>query len=89
MQLTGVRVSDQIIESSQTAQGLLNHIIAPPKPKKLVETLLADDALQELPNVQIYERRVTPIDKETKLGRWKLIEKELESRGLPVTGHTS
>jgi hypothetical protein len=43
--------------------------------------------LLELPNVKIYDRRITPIDKEISVGRWKLIEEELKSRGLPVTGH--
>jgi hypothetical protein len=43
--------------------------------------------LVQLPNVKIYSRRVTPIDKEVEVGRWKVIVKELEKRELPVTGH--
>lgn len=39
-----------------------------------------------LPNVKVYSRRVTPIDKEVWVGRWKVIEAELIKRGLPVTG---
>lgn len=42
--------------------------------------------LTELPNVKLYSRRVTPIDKEKMVGRWKVIVRELEKRGLPVTG---
>ena len=40
-----------------------------------------------LPNVKVYDRRITPIDKEKMVGRWKVIERELIERDLPVTGH--
>jgi len=40
-----------------------------------------------LPNVSVFAKRVTPIHKEKSIGRWKLIEKELEARELPVTGN--
>lgn len=46
----------------------------------------AKGALAELPNVKVYPRRVTPIDKEKMVGRWKVIVKELEKRELPITG---
>jgi hypothetical protein len=42
--------------------------------------------LLELPNVTVHSRRVTPIDKEIWVGRWKVIEEELKMRDLPVTG---
>lgn len=57
-----------------------------PKPKKLAELLDRNPALKDLPNVQVYPRRVTPIDKEQMVGRWKIIQKELQARELPVTG---
>jgi hypothetical protein len=38
------------------------------------------------PNVMVLPRRETPVDKEKEVGRWKLIEKELTERGLPVLG---
>ncbi|KAK5047226.1 hypothetical protein LTR84_006748 [Exophiala bonariae] len=38
------------------------------------------------PNVMVLPRRETPVDKEKEVGRWKLIEKELIERGLPVLG---
>lgn len=44
------------------------------------------DRIAELPNVQIVDRRYTPIDKEKEVGRWKIIEKELIVRDLPITG---
>ncbi|KAG9777191.1 hypothetical protein KCU88_g4600, partial [Aureobasidium melanogenum] len=39
------------------------------------------------PNVMVLSRRETPVDKEKELGRWKVIERELRARGLPVLGH--
>jgi len=61
-------------------------MIRKPKPKKLAELVEQTGIMQELPNVQFYPRRVTPIDKEQMVGRWKLIQKELQARELPVTG---
>ena len=46
----------------------------------------AQGALRGLSNVVISGRRQTPIDKEKELGRWKVIERTLKERGLPVTG---
>lgn len=57
-----------------------------PKPKKLAEILLGQADLLALPNVEIFERRYTPIDKEKDVGRWKIIERELKERNLPLTG---
>ena len=37
-------------------------------------------------NVLLLSRRETPVDKHKEVGRWKLIEKELIARGLPVLG---
>lgn len=85
MQLTGRRLADPDIGSIDDIRALLTHLVKKPKPKKLVETLFANDAV-DLPNVDILERRYTPIDKEKEIGRWKVIERELKARGLPVTG---
>ena len=68
-------------------QALLTHLITPPKPRKLVDALKQKEDLLALPNVSVFERRVTPIDKEKSVGRWKIIEQELKRRDLPVTGH--
>ncbi|TVY85030.1 hypothetical protein LSUE1_G001506 [Lachnellula suecica] len=87
LQLTGVRVPDSAMKSARTAQSILSHLVTPPKPRKLIEALEQKEDLLSLPNVSMSGRRVTPIDREKAAGRWKLIEKELESRGLPVTGH--
>jgi hypothetical protein len=87
MQLTGIRVPDSAIMSARNAQALLKQLIVPPKPRKLVEALEQKEDLINLPNVSVYAKRVTPIDKERRVGRWKIIEQELQERGLPVTGH--
>ncbi|TVY48575.1 hypothetical protein LOCC1_G002648 [Lachnellula occidentalis] len=85
LQLTGVRVPDSAIRSTRTAQSILSHLVTPPKPRKLIDALEQKEELLTLPNVSVFAKRVTPIHKEKSIGRWKLIEKELESRDLPVT----
>jgi Ribosomal subunit 39S len=87
MRLTGVHIPDPAINSIRTVKSLLVHLVKPPKPKKLVEALVKKRDLVSLPNVKIFDRRVTPIDRERSVGRWKIIEKALEAKGLPVTGH--
>lgn len=87
MQLTGHLLADaHLLASASTVGGLLAVLVRPPKPKKLAEELQADGALAGLPNVAVYSRRVTPIDKHKMVGRWKVIVQELEKRDLPVTG---
>ncbi|KAI9715162.1 MAG: hypothetical protein M1812_006141 [Candelaria pacifica] len=86
MQLTGAHIPDVKIQGVTTVQSLLNALIKPPKPRKLVDALIANNRLAGLPNVKVFDRRVTPIDREKTVGRWKVIERELERRELPVTG---
>ncbi|MCJ1477174.1 hypothetical protein MMC13_005845 [Lambiella insularis] len=86
MQLTGRRIADPTIDHIKVVGDLVEHLTEKPKPKKLAEVLVAKPELASVPNVQIYERRYTPIDKEKEVGRWKVIERELQKRGLPVTG---
>jgi Ribosomal subunit 39S len=87
MQLTGLRIPDSAIKPVKTVQALLAHLVKPPKPRKLIDALQQKEELLNLPNVSIYAKRVTPIDKHKSVGRWKVIEQELIDRGLPVTGH--
>merc|ERR1712225_226795 len=89
MQLTGIRIPDAHLNSTKTASALLKLLVIPPKPRKVVDALSQKEDLITLPNVSIYPKRITPIDKERSLGRWKVIEKELEEKGLPITGHES
>ncbi|MCJ1239169.1 hypothetical protein MMC14_007162 [Varicellaria rhodocarpa] len=87
MQLTGKRIPDPAIPDIKHGKALLTHLITKPKPMKLAESLLNKTDLLSIPNVQILDRRFTPIDKEKEVGRWKVIEQELKTRGLPVTGN--
>ncbi|KAI9887950.1 MAG: hypothetical protein M1823_000207 [Watsoniomyces obsoletus] len=88
MQLTGTRIADPAIAQIDSVGSLHAQLIRPPPPTKLAQALLDNDHLTSLPNVKVFPRRVTPIDKERVVGRWKVIEKELIARGLPVTGRT-
>jgi len=88
MRLSGTRISDASLHTSNNVQELLKQLITPPKPRKLVDALTQKPELISLPNVKIFDRRVTPIDKERSVGRWKIIENELERKGLPATGRS-
>jgi hypothetical protein len=47
---------------------------------------MMNESLTQQSNLLIFHRRETPVDKEKEVGRWKVIEKELTARGLPVLG---
>ncbi|KAF7856837.1 hypothetical protein EAF04_009599 [Stromatinia cepivora] len=82
MQLTGKRIPDNVINSSSTVEKLLQHLITPPKPPTLDKALKQNEDLLSLPNVSIFKKRITPVDKERNIGRLKVIRKEFTSRGL-------
>lgn len=86
-QLTGKRIPDSWLIGVETVEGLLAVVAKPLRESKLAQVLEEQGILQNLPNVTVYPTRVTPIDKEKMVGRWKVIEKELAKRGLPVVGH--
>ncbi|OLN97899.1 hypothetical protein CCHL11_02475 [Colletotrichum chlorophyti] len=86
-QLTGQYIHDAKLAQIGTVGDLIAAVITPPKPTKVAEAVRERGELLELPNVKVHDRRITPIDKETAVGRWKVIVEELEKRGLPVTGH--
>lgn len=85
MQLSGIHISDHIISKADTVSHLVYNLAVPPPPKKIAEELQMGP-LSAISNVKIYHRRVTPIDKERQLGRWKVMEKALQEHGLPVVG---
>ncbi|GAB7339159.1 hypothetical protein MBLNU457_5824t1 [Dothideomycetes sp. NU457] len=85
---TGYRISDYQLQSVKTWKGLKHSMLQSPPSKKLYTRLTKSKTFENLPNVALIQRRVTPIDKEKTIGRWKLIEEELTERGLPVTGET-
>ncbi|RDA95419.1 hypothetical protein CP533_5386 [Ophiocordyceps camponoti-saundersi (nom. inval.)] len=85
-QLTGILIPDAKLDGITTMNGLLRAATKPEKPMRLATELRERGDLSELPNVTIHSRRVGLITKETSIGRWKVIEKELEKRGLPARG---
>ena len=86
-QLTGFRFPDYAIAGIATVKDVVVLAEEKPKPKKLAEMLLQNPTIAALPNVEVFDRRQTPIDKEKEVGRWKIIEQELREKGLPVTGN--
>ncbi|KAB8302935.1 hypothetical protein EYC80_006251 [Monilinia laxa] len=82
MQLTGTRIPDNVINSANTIEKLLQHIITPPKPPTLKEALKQEEVLMSLPNVNVFGRRITVVDKERNIGRLKVIRDELRSREI-------
>lgn len=85
MQLTGRRLPDLAISNAKTLDGLYNAFKMKVPAKKLynAEEL---DLLKHTQNVQVLGRRRTVVDREKAVGRWKLIEEELEIRDLPLFG---
>jgi hypothetical protein len=90
-QLTGHRIPDPVINSAQSLVPIYEHLMAQDsnKPKKVGDQILANKDLVNLPNVHFMPRRETPVDRDKRVGRWKVIEAELESKGLPVLGRRS
>ncbi|KAK4165637.1 hypothetical protein QBC43DRAFT_260021 [Cladorrhinum sp. PSN259] len=84
--LTGHMIPDGKLVAITNIDGLVKAVMTPPKPAKLAELVEQKALFSELPNVKVFPRRVTPIDKEKMVGRWKIIARELEEHGLPLTG---
>lgn len=57
-----------------------------PKPTKIAEILANNEKLGLHSNLLVFGRKEDMIDKETEIGRWKIIEAELRDRGLPIPG---
>ncbi|KAL8367113.1 hypothetical protein RB595_000432 [Gaeumannomyces hyphopodioides] len=85
-QLSGHILVDSKLNGVRTVNDLVKVLVTPPRPKKLAEEIESRGELAKLPNVTVYNRRVTPIDKDKMVGRWKVVAQELEKRDLPVTG---
>ena len=86
MQRTGIKLPDRFVQRCNTVGMLYHKLIEDDEPKKLAEQIEQDPKLAPLSNVKIHTKRISPIDKEKEVGRWKVIEHELVERGLPVTG---
>lgn len=65
---------------------LLAILVKPPPPRKVIDAIHQRGELTKLPNVEVFAKRRTPVHEAKKVGSWKVIEKELEKRGLPVLG---
>lgn len=85
-QLTGKLIPDAKLGAAKTINDILVLATKAPKPKSLAEELELTGRLDNLANVSLHSRRITTIDKEVAVGRWKVIEEELVKRGLPSTG---
>ncbi|KAK4541166.1 hypothetical protein LTR36_008240 [Oleoguttula mirabilis] len=86
LQLTGKRLPDPALSRAATVADLYTAFRTKDKPKKLAQAPQLQRLNVEAPNVSVYLRRQTPIDKDIAVGRWKVIEEELVRRDLPVTG---
>ncbi|OAA79121.1 Ribosomal protein L50, mitochondria [Akanthomyces lecanii RCEF 1005] len=87
-QLTGNLIPDAKLGAAATVGHLLTLTAKQPKAKRLAEILQKTEELVQLANVKVHDRRVSSIDREVAVGRWKLIEEELTKRELPLTGTT-
>lgn len=85
-QLSGRLTPDSKLAAARTIKHVLAIATQADKPPKLAEILETQSELPKIPNVTLHDRKVGPIDKERAVGRWKIIEEELQKRGLPVSG---
>ncbi|EFQ97763.1 hypothetical protein MGYG_00804 [Nannizzia gypsea CBS 118893] len=87
-QLTGHIIPDQELSSMSKVSSVQDFLIraSTPRPTKLADQLILEGTFDGIPNVKIYDRRQTPIDRDIETGQWKVIEEELTKRGLPITG---
>src|SRR5689334_13065142 len=79
-------ISDAKLGATRTVQNMLTLACKPAKPAKLADELEQRGVLPKLSNVTVHSRRVTTVDKEVAVGRWKVITEELTKRDLPLKG---
>lgn len=63
-------------------KSLLGRLLTPPKPKTVSEAVVQTGELDVLTNVSYSKRRITKVDDQKAVGRWKVIKKELKERNL-------
>ena len=85
-QLTGNYIPDARLGACTTVKHLLTFSTQQPKPTKLAQEIELKNLFEDLSNVRTQDTKIKTIQKETEVGRWKVIEEELEKRGLPATG---
>ncbi|EIT79620.1 hypothetical protein AO1008_04648 [Aspergillus oryzae 100-8] len=83
-QLSGHYLPDPVVHSVATVGQVVEYVqsVLNPKPKKLADYLANSQGLQNLPNVKVFAKKQKPMDRDEELGRKKVIEAELRSRGL-------
>ncbi|KAE8374954.1 ribosomal subunit 39S-domain-containing protein [Aspergillus bertholletiae] len=83
-QLSGHYLPDPVIHSLATVGQAVEYVHSAlnPKPKKLADYLANSQGLNNLPNVKVFAKKQMPMDRDEELGRKKVIEAELRSRGL-------
>ncbi|KPI42646.1 Vacuolar protein-sorting-associated protein 36 [Cyphellophora attinorum] len=89
--ITGKKIPDPTLSSlaanpAATYTDLVTAIqnIKPAKPPKTFDLLQSNEQLVQAPNVKMHAKRIHVNQKDKDLGRWKVIEKELKERGLPL-----
>ncbi|WPH02832.1 Hypothetical protein R9X50_00570000 [Acrodontium crateriforme] len=86
LQITGKRLSDPVVSRATTVEDLYNAYRAPIVPKKLHQQPQIKEVKVSIPNVKVHKKKQTTMHQEQEIGRWKIIEQELEKRRLPVKG---
>ncbi|GIK04185.1 hypothetical protein Aspvir_008263 [Aspergillus viridinutans] len=83
-QLSGHYFPDPVMHSISTVKQAVEYLegVVNPKPTKLADQLANNPELQHLPNVKLFTKRQTALNKDEELGRKKIIESELRARGL-------
>ncbi|OJJ66688.1 hypothetical protein ASPBRDRAFT_137342 [Aspergillus brasiliensis CBS 101740] len=83
-QLSGHFFPDNIVHQISSVKQAVDYVQGQlnPKPKKLAEILEKNDRLQSLPNIKVFSKRQTRLHRDDEMGRRKIIEAELRSRGL-------
>ena len=66
----------------EVVDDLLQELVKSPRPSKLFDQMSLEGLLGDLPNVHVSETKQTHMDRDTKLGRWKVIEAELQDERL-------
>ncbi|PSR84048.1 ribosomal subunit 39S-domain-containing protein [Coniella lustricola] len=86
-QLTGHAIADAKLVHVNTVGQLLDVLVKPEPARSVNKAIEHKGELTKLRNVEVFAKRRTPVHEAKRVGRWKVIEKELEKRGLPVFGH--
>lgn len=88
MQVTGKRVPDSVVSRATTVEDLYNAYKTPVAPKKLHQQPQMKEVKVSIPNVKVHRKKQKMMHQERAIGRWKVIEQELEKRGIPTKGTT-